>query len=91
MATTGKVDAELTAELSRSPEKGSGPVRGPAAGVLRHPGTGQGRGTSAGSLSQSSHGPRGRHAQLPVKADVRRAIGKEAGDTVTVRLEERLG
>ncbi|NEB79430.1 DUF1905 domain-containing protein [Streptomyces sp. SID14478] len=31
----------------------------------------------------------GRH-KLPVKADVRRAIGKEAGDTVTVRLEERL-
>jgi hypothetical protein len=28
---------------------------------------------------------------LPVKADLRRAIGKEAGDTVTVRLEERLG
>jgi hypothetical protein len=27
---------------------------------------------------------------LPVKADLRRAIGKEAGDTVSVRLEERL-
>jgi hypothetical protein len=27
---------------------------------------------------------------LPVKAEVRRAIGKEAGDVVTVRLEERL-
>ncbi|HEV2282645.1 MAG TPA: DUF1905 domain-containing protein [bacterium] len=31
----------------------------------------------------------GRH-MLPVKADVRRAIGKEAGDMVTVRLEERI-
>ncbi|MCQ4206125.1 MULTISPECIES: DUF1905 domain-containing protein [Streptomyces] len=31
----------------------------------------------------------GRH-KLPVKGDVRRAIGKEAGDRVTVRLEERL-
>jgi Domain of unknown function (DUF1905) len=31
----------------------------------------------------------GRH-MLPVKADVRKAIGKEAGDAVTVRLEERL-
>ena len=29
--------------------------------------------------------------KLSVKADVRRAIGKEAGDTVTVRLEGRLG
>ena len=28
--------------------------------------------------------------KLPVKAEVRRAIGKEAGDTVTVRLQERL-
>jgi hypothetical protein len=28
--------------------------------------------------------------KLPVKADIRRAIGKEAGDTVTVRLQERL-
>jgi hypothetical protein len=28
--------------------------------------------------------------KLPVKADVRRAIGKEAGDTVTIRLLERL-
>jgi hypothetical protein len=28
--------------------------------------------------------------KLPVKADVRRAIAKEAGDTVTIRLEERL-
>ena len=27
---------------------------------------------------------------LPVKADVREAIGKGAGDVVTVRLEERL-
>ncbi|MFF3488346.1 DUF1905 domain-containing protein [Streptomyces sp. NPDC002701] len=27
--------------------------------------------------------------KLPVKADVRKAIGKGAGDTVTVRLEER--
>jgi hypothetical protein len=27
---------------------------------------------------------------LPVRADVRKAIGKEAGEVVTVRLEERL-
>lgn len=31
----------------------------------------------------------GRH-KLPIKADVRKAIAKEAGDTVTIRLEERL-
>jgi hypothetical protein len=28
--------------------------------------------------------------KLPVKADIRQAIGKQAGDTVTVRLLERL-
>jgi hypothetical protein len=28
--------------------------------------------------------------KLPVKADVRKAIGKSAGDTVLVRLEQRL-
>jgi len=32
----------------------------------------------------------GRH-KLPVKAAVRRAIGKEAGDVVLVRLEQRIG
>ena len=28
--------------------------------------------------------------KLPIKAEVRRAIGKSDGDTVTVRLEERV-
>ena len=28
--------------------------------------------------------------KLPIKADVRAAIGKEAGESVTVRLEERI-
>ena len=31
----------------------------------------------------------GRH-MLPIKADVRKAIAKEAGDTVTIRLNRRL-
>jgi Domain of unknown function (DUF1905) len=29
--------------------------------------------------------------RLPVKAAVRKAIGKEAGDTVHVRIDERIG
>ena len=29
--------------------------------------------------------------KLPIKAGVRKAIGKEAGDTVSVRLDERIG
>ena len=28
--------------------------------------------------------------KLPVRADIRQAIGKEVGDTVTVRLEQRI-
>jgi hypothetical protein len=31
----------------------------------------------------------GRH-MLPVRADVRKAIGKQAGDTVIVHLQERI-
>jgi hypothetical protein len=29
--------------------------------------------------------------KLPVKGSIQRAIGKSAGDTVTVRLDERIG
>jgi|SRR6266542_4141899 Domain of unknown function (DUF1905) len=29
--------------------------------------------------------------KLPIKADLRKRIGKEAGDRVTVRLQERIG
>jgi hypothetical protein len=31
----------------------------------------------------------GKH-KLPVKADIRKVIGKDAGDTVTISLEERI-
>ena len=48
-------------------------------------------GTIDGQPFRSSFMARGDGTHmLPVKADLRRAIGKEAGDTVTVRLEERL-
>jgi hypothetical protein len=49
------------------------------------------RGTIDGRPFRSSFMARGDGSHmLPVKAELRRAIGKEVGDTVLVRLEERL-
>jgi hypothetical protein len=49
------------------------------------------KGTVDGEPFQSSFMPMGDGVQmLPMNAAVRKAIGKQAGDTVTIKLEERL-
>jgi hypothetical protein len=50
------------------------------------------RGTIDGEPFESSFMAQGDGThRLPVKASIRKAIGKEAGDTVHVRLDERIG